>query len=197
MEFAFALLTVIPAEGDANSHSVSGAWIARALHFALAKQVTVKAVLRRKVKFRRAGQAHDDVVFAETMKPGDPGFAQFVEAWVATLTLVVPLPTLPDAVTAEDAEGALLDVLKVLLVATGPKVSGGEVPKTTDPIDWLQQLQRVTTAGKPADDSFDNTDLNKAIALLKTHGFTVTRQPCPSSPSWPSSKRQRLRRRMG
>jgi hypothetical protein len=108
----------IPAEGDATSHSVAGAWIARALHFALAKQVTVKAVLRRKVKFRRAGQAHDDVVFAETMKPGDPGFAQFVEAWVAELTLVVPLPTLPDAVTAEDAEGALLDVLKVLLVAT-------------------------------------------------------------------------------
>jgi hypothetical protein len=29
MEFAFALLTVIPAEGDATSHSVSGAWIAR------------------------------------------------------------------------------------------------------------------------------------------------------------------------
>ena len=54
-EFALVLLTAIPAEDDANSHSVAGAWIARALHFALAKQVTVKAVLRRKVKFRRAG----------------------------------------------------------------------------------------------------------------------------------------------
>ena len=171
-EFALVLLTAIPAEDDANSHSVAGAWIARALHFALAKQVTVKAVLRRKVKFRRAGQAHDDVVFAETMKPGDPGFAQFVEAWVAELTLVVPLPTLPDTVTAEDAEGALLDVLKVLLVSTGPKVPVGEVPKTTGPMDWLQQLQRVTTAGKPADEySFDNTDLNKAIAVLRTYGF--------------------------
>jgi hypothetical protein len=179
MEFALALLTAIPAEGDATSHSVAGAWIARALYFALGKQVTVKAVLRRKVKFRRSGQAHDDVVFAETMKPGDPGFAQFVESWVAALTLVVPLPALPDAVTAENAEGALLDVLKVLLMATGPKVSGGEVPKTTDPMDWLQQLQRVTTAGKPADDSFDNTDLNKAIALLKTHGFYSDKTAVP------------------
>lgn len=96
MEFALALLTAIPAEGDVTAHSVAGAWIARALHFALAKQVTVKAVLRPKVRFRRAGQAHDDVVFAETMKPGDPGFAQFVEAWVTELTMVVPLPTLPD-----------------------------------------------------------------------------------------------------
>jgi hypothetical protein len=105
MEFALALLTAVPAEGDASSHSVEGAWIARALHFALAKPVTVKAVLRRKVRFKRSGQAHDDVVFAETMKPSDPGFAQFVEAWVAELTLVVPLPTVPDIVTAEDRRG--------------------------------------------------------------------------------------------
>ena len=65
------------------------------------------------------------MVFAETMKPGDPGFAQFVEAWVAEVTLVVSLPTLPDAVTTEDAEGALLDVLRVLLVSPGPKVPVG------------------------------------------------------------------------
>ena len=196
-EFALVLLTAIPAEDDANSHSVAGAWIARALHFALVKQVTVKAVLRRKVKFRRAGQAHDDVVFAETMKPGDPGFAQFVEAWVAELTLVVPLPTLPDTVTAEDAEGALLDVLKVLLVSTGPKVPVGEVPKTTGPMDWLQQLQRVTTAGKPADDSFDNTDLNKAMALLKTYGFFLDKTGVVKFSQLILVKKQRRRRRMG
>jgi hypothetical protein len=105
MEFALALLTAVPAEGDASSHSFEDAWIARALHLALAKPVTVKAVLRRKVRFKRSGQAHDDVVFAETMKPSDPGFAQFVEAWVAELTLVVPLPTVPDIVTAEDRRG--------------------------------------------------------------------------------------------
>jgi hypothetical protein len=61
--FALALLTAVPAEGDASSHSVEGAWIARALHFALAKPVTVKTVLRRKVRFKRPGQAHEDVVF--------------------------------------------------------------------------------------------------------------------------------------
>ena len=116
---------------------------------------------------------------------------------MAELTLVVPLPTLPDTVTAEDAEGALLDVLKVLLVSPGPKVPVGEVPKTTGPMDWLQQLQRVTTAGKPADDSFDNTDLNKAMALLKTYGFFFDKTGVAKFSQLILVKKQRRRRRMG
>jgi hypothetical protein len=53
------------------------------------------------------------------------------------------------------------------------------VLRTTDPIDWLQQLQRVTTAGKPADDLFNNTDLSKAMASLRTDGFFVDKAGVP------------------
>jgi hypothetical protein len=182
MDFALALLTALQTEGDTSSHSIEGVWIARALHFALGKQVTVKAVQRRKVKFTRPEQAHEEVVFAKTMKLSDPGFTQFIEAWVAELTQVVPLPVASDVVTAEDAEGTLVDVLKVQLASPGPKVAAGEVTKTPglDPGEWLQHFQRVTTTGKPADDSvFYNADLSKAIAALRAYGFFVDKSGVP------------------
>lgn len=118
-----------------------------------AAQVTAKTVLRRKIKFRRADQVHDDVVFARDMNPGDPGFVQFVEAWVAQMISVMPLP---NTVTAEDAEGSLVDVLKALRTEPGPKVNPVEVPKTTDPMEWLTELRRVTTT-KPAAETHSTT----------------------------------------
>ena len=84
------------------------------------------------------------------------------------MILVMPLP---NAVTVEDAEGSLVDVLKTLRVTQGPKVNPVEVPKTTDPMEWLTELRRRVTTTKPAaKDSFDNTDLNKLIIVLRSHG---------------------------
>ena len=92
VEFASVLLSATASNDDAAEHSAAGAWLARGLRYLLGRQVTVKAFLRLKIKFRRAGQAHDDVVFAQDMKPGDPGLVQFVEAWVTQLITVMPLP---------------------------------------------------------------------------------------------------------
>ena len=118
-----------------------------------AAQVTAKTVLRRKIKFRRADQVHDDVVFARDMNPGDPGFVQFVEGWVEQMIAVMPLP---NAVTADDAEGSLVDVLKALCATPGPKINPLEVPKTSDPMEWLTELRRVTTT-KPAAETHSTT----------------------------------------
>jgi hypothetical protein len=101
-------------------------------------------------------------------KPGDPGFVQFVEAWVAQMIVVMPLP---NAVTADDAEGSLVDVLKALCATPGPKINPLEVLKTSDPMEWLTELRRVATTKPAAEDSFDNLDLNKAITVLRSHGF--------------------------
>ena len=109
VEFASALLSATAGDDDAAEHSAAGAWLASGLRYSLGRQVTVRTVLRRKIRFRQAGQAHNDVVFAQDMKPGDPGFVQIVEAWVVQMIAVMPLP---NAVTAEDVEGSLVDVLK-------------------------------------------------------------------------------------
>ena len=178
VEFASVLLSATASSDEAAEHSAAGAWLARALRYSLGKRVTVKAVLRRKIKFRRAGQGHDDVVFAQDMKPGDPNIVQFVEAWVTHLIAVMPLPAL---MTVEDAEGSLLDVLKALCTdLCTAKVNPAGAPPTPAPMDWLVELQRAAAAGKPVDDSaFNNADLSKAIAALRSYGFFVDKSGVP------------------
>jgi hypothetical protein len=174
VEFAAVLLSVTASSDDVAEHSVPGAWLARSLRYLLRKQVTVKAFLHRKVTFQRAGQVHNDVVFAQDMKPGDLGLVQFVEAWVTQLIAVMPLPAL---MTIEEAEGSLVDVLKALSTA---KVNPAGAPPTPAPMDWLVELQRAAAAGKPVDDSaFNNADLSKAIAVLKSYGFFVDKSGVP------------------
>ena len=174
VEFAAVLLSVTASSDDVAEHSVPGAWLARSLRYLLRKQVTVKTFLHRKVTFQRAGQAHNDVVFAQDMKPGDPGLVQFVEAWVTQLIAVMPLPAL---MTIEDAEGSLVDVLKALCTA---KVNPAGAPPPPAPVDWLVEFQRAAAAGKPVDDSaFNNADLSKAIAVLRSYGFFVDKSGVP------------------
>jgi hypothetical protein len=176
-EFASVLLSATASNDDATEHSAAGAWLARCLRYLLRKQVTVRTFLHCKVTFRRAGQAHDDVVLAQDMKPGDPGLVQFVEAWVTQLIDVMPLPAV---MTIEDAEGSLVDVLKALCTTPGSKVSPAGAPQTSAPMDWLVELQRSAAANKPVDDSvFNNADLSKAIAALRAFGFFVDKSGVP------------------
>ena len=162
VEFAAVLLSATGSSDDVAEHSAAGAWLASSLRYLLRKQVTVKTFLHRKVTFQRAGQAHNDVVFAQDMKPGDPGLVQFVEAWVTQLITVMPLPAV---MTIEDAEGSLVDVLKALCTA---KVNPAGAPPPSAPMDWLVELQRAAADSKPVDDSmFNNADLSKAIAALR------------------------------
>ena len=174
VEFAAVLLSATGSSDDVAEHSAAGAWLASSLRYLLRKQVTVKTFLHRKVTFQRAGQAHNDVVFAQDMKPGDPGLVQFVEAWVTQLIAVMPLPAL---MTIEDAEGSLLEVLKALCTA---KVNPAGAPPPPAPVDWLVEFQRAAAAGKPVDDSaFNNADLSKAIAVLRSYGFFVDKSGVP------------------
>jgi len=174
VEFAAVLLSATGSSDDVAEHSAAGAWLASSLRYLLRKQVTVKTFLHRKVTFQRAGQAHNDVVFAQDMKPGDPGLVQFVEAWVTQLIAVMPLPAL---MTIEDAEGSLVDVLKALCTA---KVNPAGAPPPPAPVDWLVEFQRAAAAGKPVDDSaFNNADLSKAIAALRSYGFFVDKSGVP------------------
>jgi len=129
--------------------------------------VTAKAFLRRKIRFRLAGQAHDEVVFAQDMKPGDPGFVQFVEAWVTQIIAVMPLP---NAMTTEDAEASLGDVLRAFGAPAGPRANPSGAPQL---LDWLSKLRREATTKPAAEDSFDYPELNKAITVLRNHGFYI------------------------
>ena len=177
VEFASVLLSATASNDDVAEHSAAGAWLARSLRYSLGRQVTVKAFWRLKIRFRLAGQAHDDVVFAQDMKFGDPGLVQFVEAWVTQLIAVMPLPAV---MTIEDAEGSLVDVLKALCTTPGSKVNPSGAPQTSGPMDWLMELQRAAAAGKPVEDSvFNNADLSKAIAALRAYGFFVDKSGVP------------------
>jgi hypothetical protein len=176
-ELASALLSATASDDDPAEHSAAGAWLASGLRYLLGRQVTAKAFLRLKIKFRRAGQAHDEVVFAQDMKPGDPGFVQFVEAWVMRIIAVMPLP---NAMTTEDAETSLSDVLRALGAPAGPRATPSGAPQ---PLDWLAELRRAATAKPAAEDAFDNPELNKAITMLRSYGFTSTRMAPSSSPS--------------
>lgn len=166
-ELASALLSATASDDDPAEHSAAGAWLASGLRYLLGRQVTAKALLRLKIKFRRAGQAHDEVVFAQDMKPGDPGFVQFVEAWVTRIIAVMPLP---NAMTTEDAEASLSDVLRALGAPAGPRASPLGAPQ---PLDWLAELRRASTTKSAAEDAFDNPELNKAITMLRSYGFYV------------------------
>jgi len=93
------------------------------------------------------------------------------------LIAVMPLPTV---MTIEDEEGSLVDVLKALCTTPGPKVNSLGAPQPSAPMDWLVELRRAATAGKPVDDSvFNNADLSKAIAVLRTFGFFVDKSGVP------------------
>ena len=142
-ELASALLSAAASDNDPAEHSAAGAWLASGLRFLLGRQVTTKAFWRLKIRFRRT--AHDEVVFAQDMKPGDPGFVQFVEAWVTRIIAVMPLP---NAMTAEDAEATLSDVLRAFGAPAGPRANPSGAPQ---PLDWLAELRRTATT-KPAAD---------------------------------------------
>ena len=103
------------------------------------------------------------------MKPGDPGFVQFVEAWVTWIIAVMPLP---NAMTTEDAEASLSDVLRAFGAPAGPRANPSGAPQ---PLDWLAELRRTATTKPATEDSFDNSELNKATTELKTHGFYADR----------------------
>ena len=140
-ELASALLSAAASDNDPAEHSAAGAWLASGLRYLLGRQVTTKAFWRLKIRFRRT--AHDEVVFAQDMKPGDPGFVQFVEAWVTRIIAVMPLP---NAMTAEDAEATLSDVLRAFGAPAGPRADPSGAPQ---PLDWLAELRRTATT-KPA-----------------------------------------------
>ena len=166
-ELAAALLSAAASDNDPAEHSAAGAWLASGLRFLLGRQVTTKAFWRLKIRFRRT--AYDEVVFAQDMKPGDPGFVQFVEAWVTRIIAVMPLP---NAMTAEDAEATLSDVLRAFGAPAGPRANPSGAPQ---PLDWLAELRRTATTKPATEDSFDNSELNKATTELKTHGFYADR----------------------
>jgi hypothetical protein len=82
--------------------------------------------------------------------------------------LTVPLPSLPEAVDPDEADGALFELFKVLLaVPTGSKAPTGESSQQSGPPEWLQHFQQATGI-KAEESKFDNTELSKAFADLKT-----------------------------
>jgi hypothetical protein len=170
-EVGAILLKVAP--GGGRKHSAVGGWVANALNEFLGKTVTLRAIRRAKVTFRPEGSAHDQVVYADTVKHGDPGFVKFVETIAMKLEATVRLPAHPEPVGLEDAEDVIVDILGELQSPTA-------APGAAAPVDFAAALQTLTQ--RPAakvEPKFDNAALSAAAAILKDQSFYVDRYEVP------------------
>ena len=80
------------------------------------------------------------------------------------MTRIIAVMPLPNAMTAEDAEATLSDVLRAFGAPAGPRANPSGAPQ---PLDWLAELRRTATTKPATEDAFDNSELNQVCAWTR------------------------------